>query len=373
MAKTIISATGTSANRILKLKFHEFQPWVKSRSSLEQAAQELFQAFSEIAPEGDALKNTLSAEIHSLVRIGLEPSDRVILLSSDTDDGYCCTLAVKFYLERYFPSLIVQEERIRGLQVDDTQVFRTTGVVGFVKNITDAISAYGADNVILNPTAGFKALVPYTVLVGMLKGVKCEYIFEQSTTLLELPPLPIEFSRTQFEFCRLLLERIDRESSIAWQDWQNEISFEQQKWFAPLIERLGNDVTLSAIGFLFLEEMRRPSALVPFLSQKAIEDCFRRVDTLDNRDPFMFLERVARSEQAFEQANHKNVGNGLYWLKPGAHTTDRYLVSRESWRLLVWRVIREDQEGSKYINTVQVDPNLDRGKYAPFMRMDFIR
>jgi putative CRISPR-associated protein (TIGR02619 family) len=263
------------------------------------------------------------------VRIGLDANDRIVLLSSDTNDGYCCTVAVKLYLEKYFSPITVEIERIKGLQIHDAKIFQTIGVVEFVKKITSTISAYGADNVILNPTAGFKALVPYTVLVGMIKGVKCEYVFEQSTTLLELPPLPIEFSRTQFESCRLILERIDRESFIPLNDWKLGLSYEQKIWFAPLVEILGDDVTLSAIGFLFLEEMNSPSKLVPFLSQKAIEDCFKYIDTLDDRDPFLFLERVARSDQAFEQANHKNMGNGLYWLKPG-RTTDRYLVASDS-------------------------------------------
>ncbi|WP_203457590.1 hypothetical protein [Gloeothece citriformis] len=64
------------------------------------------------------------------------------------------------------------------------------------------------------------------------------------------------------------------------------------------------------------------------------------------------------------------MNNGLYWLKPG-NTTDRYLVSVEGWRMLVWRAIREDQQGSDYPNQVKVDPN-QRQKYAPFMRMEFI-
>jgi putative CRISPR-associated protein (TIGR02619 family) len=372
MTKTVISATGTSASRVLKLAPLKFVSWVENHVQLEQAAQALFKEFRDIKPEDEALKNVLSAEIHSLVRIGLDAHDRIVLLSSDTNDGYCCTVAVKLYLEKYFSPITVEIERIRGLQIHDAKIFRTTGVVEFVKKITSTISAYGADNVILNPTAGFKALVPYTVLVGMIKGVKCEYVFEQSTTLLELPPLPIEFSRAQFESCRLILERIDRESCIPLSDWKAGLSYEQEIWFAPLVEILANDVTLSAIGFLFLEEMNSPSKLVPFLSQKAIEDCFKYIDTLDDRDPFSFLERVARSDQAFEQANHKNMGNGLYWLKPG-RTTDRYLVSREGWRLLVWRAIREDQEGADYINKVKVNPQSERGKYGPFMRMDFVR
>ncbi|WP_206044173.1 hypothetical protein [Geitlerinema sp. P-1104] len=48
------------------------------------------------------------------------------------------------------------------------------------------------------------------------------------------------------------------------------------------------------------------------------------------------------------------------------------MVSVEGWRLLVWRAIREDQEGEKYPNTVQVNPERDRRKYLPFIRMEYL-
>ncbi|WP_341531081.1 hypothetical protein [Nostoc sp. UHCC 0302] len=128
-------------------------------------------------------------------------------------------------------------------------------------------------------------------------------------------------------------------------------------------------VTISAIGFLFLEEMRKPSALVPFLSQKAIKDCFDNIVKLDNCDPFRYLSKVSASTAAFESDKHINVGNGLYWLKPG-RTTDRYLVSVEGWRMLVWRAIREDQEGFDYPTKVKVNPDSERRAYSPFMRVD---
>jgi hypothetical protein len=117
--------------------------------------------------------------------------------------------------------------------------------------------------------------------------------------------------------------------------------------------------------------MRSPSALVPFLSQKAIRDCFDNLAKLDDCDPFRFLLRVATSKDAFQLSEHINVGNGLRWLKPG-RTTDRYLVSVEGWRMLVWRAIREDQEGSNYASTVKVNPDTERRSYSPFMRMDFV-
>jgi putative CRISPR-associated protein (TIGR02619 family) len=372
MVKTVICSVGISAARTLSgVKAWELTNWVKQQPSQEDAAEKIFDTFRDILPEGASLKNDLSAEIHSLVRIGITKEDRIILLASSTDDGYCCALAVKKYLKHHWNDIEVKVEKVKGLQVSDAELFRTTGVVEFVRHIIREVNSYGASNIILNPTGGYKALVPYTVLLGMLKGVKCDYIFEQSTTVLELPPLPVEFKRSQFEAYKDLLEKIERETAIPQAEWENSVPYADRAAFEPLTEFSKEGVTLSGVGFLFLEEMRKPSVLVPFLSQKAIRDCFDNLAQLQQCDPFAFLLKAASSKDSFQQYEHINVGNGLRWLKPG-RTTDRYLVSVEGWRMLVWRAIREDQEGAQYARNINVNPATDRRSYGPFMRMEFV-
>lgn len=376
MVKIVICSVGTSAARNLGVKPADLNNWVnqqkiKDKISVEYAAEQVFKTFRDIPPEGENLKNKLSAEIHSLVRIGINNQDKIILLASSTNDGYCCAIAVEKYLKYYWNDIYVKTEKVLGLQVYDTELFRTKGVVEFVRLVLKEVDSYDTSTIILNPTGGFKALVPYTVLLGMLKGIKCDYIFEQSTTLLELPPLPVEFKRSQFEAYRNLFEKIDRDTAISQEEWENSVPYMERTWFESLVEFSNGQVTLSAVGFLFINEMRSPSVLVPFLSQKAIRDCFDNLAQLDNCDPFRFLLRAATSKDGFQQYEHINVGNGLRWLKPG-RTTDRYLVSVEGWRMLVWRAIREDQEGPNYSNTVRVNPDSERRIYSPFMRMDFV-
>jgi putative CRISPR-associated protein (TIGR02619 family) len=369
MAKTIICSVGTSAAKKLDVHPSKLEDWVSQRSTVERAAQEMFNSFSGLTPSDENLTKNLSAEIHSLVRIGIDDSDHIFLFASETPDGHCCALAVKHYLEKYWSGIIVEVEPIEGLQVNDANKFKNQGVVNFIKKALSSIDAYR--NVILNPTGGYKALVPYTVMLGMIKGVKCAYIFERSTSLLELPPLPLEFNRSQFEGYKDLFEDIERSTAISRSNWEQRVSYEERSWFESLVEISGNDVTLSAVGFLFLDIIRRPTALVPFLSQKAIKEVFEDLAPLDDCNPFRFLLRVSQSDDAFQQAVHLSYSNGLYWLKPG-RTTDRYLVSREGWRMLVWRAIREDQIGARYPDRVVINPNRDRGGYAPFMRMEYV-
>ena len=340
-----------------------------------RATSKILATFQDYEPCGDNLTEKLSAEIHSLARMQLEVKDRVLLLASDTAEGLACAKAVEGYLERHWIGLNVVTEAVPGLQVDDAEQFRRVGVVEFTRRCLREIGDYQfsvsrqSSNVVLNPTGGFKALVPYTVLIGMLKNVPCRYIFEQSSTLLELPPLPVEFSRSRFEAFKPLFERIERDSSVSLADWNAGVPFDDRASVEPLIEQIDQAVTLSALGLLFLDEVRTTTRLVPFLSRQAWTECWDNLRQLVDCDPFRFLTRMSAPPLLAEKT-HINVGHGLRWLKPG-RTTDRYLVSVEGWRLLVWRAIREDQVGGDYAQQIVIDPQRDRARYAPFTRLEF--
>jgi putative CRISPR-associated protein (TIGR02619 family) len=371
MPHTFVCSVGTSAAKAV-CPPHQLAAWVAQQGGPQPAAAALLSRFADIPPHGEALQTTLSAEIHSLVRMGLTSDDRVLLLASATDDGHTCALAVARYLERHFPGILVEPRRVQGLQVEDAELFRREGVVHFVRDCLQAVRDYGAAHVVLNPTGGFKALVPYTVLVGMVKRVPCRYIFEQSTQLLTLPPLPVAFDRGPFERYRHLIERIERDTAIPLTEWQREVRHDDRPILEPLIEQSDGQVTLSAVGLLLLDEVRSPTALVPFLSRAAWNDCLDNLGKLKDCNPFRFLQRVAASQEQFRLAEHVNAGAGLRWLKPG-RTADRYLVSVEDWRLLVWRAIREDQEGPDYPRRVTVNPETDRSRLGPFTRLEFDR
>lgn len=372
MSRTFICSTGTSAAKILALKpYREFIRWVHQHNDLHEAANQLFQKFQAYKPEDNNLKYPLSAEIHSLVRMEVEKGDRVLLLASDTDDGYCCALAVEQYLQHYWPGIAVTTERITGLQVTDAKRFQSEGVVQFVRRTLAEIRGYG-QSVILNPTGGFKALVPYTVLIGMIKGVECRYIFEQSSTVLDLPPLPVEFQRSRFDAYRSLFEQIERETSITEKQWQDQIpSYEERKWFEPLIESDKNEVTLSAIGLLFLDEVRKASVLVPFISRRAYGDIFDDLNKRQDCNPLERIQYFAANWATIKDTskNHYEI-EGRHWLKPG-RTADRYLVSVDGWKFLVWRVISEGDIGPDYAKKIKVKDS-DRQSYYPFMRMEFV-
>jgi putative CRISPR-associated protein (TIGR02619 family) len=366
---------GTSAAKNLPKPPPFNAAWVENQGGIKLAAQQIFKSFEQYPmSDEDALTCYLSAEIHSLARMKVGTADRVVLFSSETGDGQACAEALKLYLEREIPGIDCVLRVVDGLQVRDATRFRTQGVVNFVKMALQEIEGHGAAQCVFNPTGGFKSLVPYTVLLGMIKGVEARYIFEQSSELIALPSLPVEFARERLEPLQSLIERIERDSFIGQGDWERAVSYEDRQAYASLFERVGDDVTLSPVGFLVLEELRQPRALVPFLSRRAIDDLIK-VRAIEGCKPLAFLSRVAKDRSQLESAKHEAFGSGLFWLKPGNHTRDRYLVSVEGWRLLVWRIVDHDE----YDDMLERHRKADQGKrimddrrsvYEPFFRMD---
>lgn len=350
--------------------------WVADQGGVEPAAEQIYQSFKNASMADEAaLKRDLSAEIHSLARMAVDAKDTVVLFGSETADGQACALAVARYLERVRPGLRCRVEVIEGLQVTDAQAFRAKGVLNFTKAVLREIDAHGAAQCVLNPTGGFKSLVPYTVLIGMLKGVEARYIFEQSSAVIPLPMMPVEFARSRLEPIRPLLERIQNETAIPRAALESALPYEERQALEPLFEDQGQgQVCLSPVGFLIWEELERPTALVPFLSRRALDDLMK-VRGIEGCKPDAYLDRVARVREHLESGKHEPWSNGLFWLKPGEHTRDRYLVSVEGWRLLVWRIVDHDE----YDDLIEESRKRDAGarvvaerraQYAPFVRME---
>ena len=317
------------------------------------------------------LAKHLSAEIHSLARMEVNTTDTVILLSSETLDGQVCAEAVARYLT--VNGLDVKVDTIAGLQVQDARKFSKVGVVAYLRKLLQYIDGHGNGQCVLNPTGGFKALVPYTVLLGMLRQVTCRYIFEFSSQLIDLPPLPVEFSKASLNAVRPVLEQIERDSAINIKVFSETLSREQRQSLEVLFDVDDPNVTLSAVGFLVLEELQKPSALIPYLSQEAMSG-LRKLRARSDVNPLEYLERIARHPDKLSKDKHGNAEAGLFWLKPG-NTTDRYLASIEDdWKLLVWEMHgHEDYEERSGVSGLGKAVRNERTRrYAPFFRMEIL-
>lgn len=163
----------------------------------------------------------MSAEINSLFRMGLERGDKVLFLSSDTDECETISHAIAGEIEKR-RGCEAAVKRIKGLQTADKRKFEQTGIT----ELTEAILNEVENNrwqydIVLNATAGFKAVVPYITFIGMIFNFRIMYIFELSESLIELPPIPVDFDVKRLERLEPVIDDIMGDY-ISREDFQNK-------------------------------------------------------------------------------------------------------------------------------------------------------
>jgi putative CRISPR-associated protein (TIGR02619 family) len=202
-----------------------------------------------------------SAEIHSLDRLDCGELDEIILLTSDTAEGRACLEVLQETLKTIFEPLKVVSHRVRGLQARNGTMMKKEGIPNLLSLILpyvqDPQRRYGTD-LILNPTGGFKGVVPFMTVVGMLYNVRVVYLFEFSEDLINLPPLPVTLDLELFERARHALQWAESQAVFTPKQFYSRIDgFEatEEYLFAGFLESDGSDLsTLSPIATALLEE-----------------------------------------------------------------------------------------------------------------------
>jgi putative CRISPR-associated protein (TIGR02619 family) len=198
----------------------------------------------------------LSAETHALARADCGPNDEVLVLASDTLDGLAAAEAVV----RVVAEMLGAKGRVRsieGLQVSEANRFRQSGIRNLIEVVLREIGAAragGTDRVVFNVTGGFKGVMPYLTMLGMLNEIETIYVYDNSEVLIRLPPLPMRFDHDRIAFALPAL-RILQKEIIEEEKFLRLLpgrGFNDDTIFKDLIERADGFVTLSAAGEMAL-------------------------------------------------------------------------------------------------------------------------
>ncbi|HWP91859.1 MAG TPA: putative CRISPR-associated protein [Thermodesulfobacteriota bacterium] len=255
-----------------------------------------------------------SAEIKSLLKLGIGNSDVVYLFATETIDGKLCAEVLKDFIEEEF-GCDVKLEEINGLQVSNPELFKKTGVRNYIDKATKIIENHHYQ-LILNTTGGFKAVVPYTTLLGMLFQIPVFYIFEETQSLIELPPLPLEYNFKIIEELKDKFYRIDLETSIPYDEFRKGIDDEKYKQCIALIEEEKGYVTLSAIGIAIWEKYKEDNPPLAPKSKKSP----------DEKDHLRELKQEPSRTGKFEKfreklKNHDRIDD--FWYLKGCNPSDK--------------------------------------------------
>lgn len=202
MPRTLLLTTGTSiANGTAALREFLARPssWEEDISALRQQIRERLRGFDLATGDG---RVRASAELNILHRLPVNPDDEVVLFTTDTADGRCCAEELKRVIEGELGVRKVTLERVEGLQVRDPEKLKSTGLI----NLSRMLIGYLDDpqrqytgGCVLCPNGGFKGVVPYMAVLGMIFRAPVMYVFEFAETVISLPPLPIGFATDLFD------------------------------------------------------------------------------------------------------------------------------------------------------------------------------
>lgn len=257
-----------------------------------------------------------SAEIKSLFKLGIGNDDVVYLYATETIDGKLCAEVLEDSIKQKFSCKVTTEE-IKGLQVSNPELFKKTGIRNYIDKATKIIE----DNrysykLILNITGGFKAVVPYTTLLGMLFQIPVFYVFEDTQSLIELPPLPLEYNFKIIEELKDKFYKMESETSIPYDEFRKGADDEKYKQCIALIEEEKGSITLSAIGLAIWEKYKEDNPPPPSKSNKPPneKDCLRESKQEPSRTPRFesFREKLK---------NHDWVDE--FWYLKGCNPSDK--------------------------------------------------
>lgn len=258
--RTIICTVGTSISNGCKSiqSYHQrTSSWNEDVSALRSEIE------SRLVPilASDEMFVRACAEIHSLHRLACSPSDEVILLTSDTAEGMACGTILKSTIQQIFGVENVSLTRVQGLQARDGERLKKQGIpnlINFVAPILQDPQRRYSGGVVLNPTGGFKGVVPFMTVLGMLYGARVVYMFEFSNQLVTLPPLPVTLDPEIFERARPALEWAKEQAVFAPSTFFGFITGfdpEEEPLFTGFLEiESSSEATLSPLALVLLDE-----------------------------------------------------------------------------------------------------------------------
>jgi putative CRISPR-associated protein (TIGR02619 family) len=246
---SIATKQGISLERFLNAPMSE---WAENKDYIEAVKYQIRDRLAGVQLSKN-LDDT-SAEIKSLVKMGLEKEDEVILISSNTIDGRLCAESVKEFLidHQLISENSVKIKEIPGLQAADGKKFQKQGL----KNLLTYLVSLEYQNVVFNPTGGFKSIVPYVALMGMIFNKPVKYIHEDSEDVLTLTGIPLLLDDDLMLAIETKLIKIEEQTEISLKEWQEGIDNHDNR-FDCCIEEENGHVTLSGIGLLFWERFKK--------------------------------------------------------------------------------------------------------------------
>ncbi|RMF53296.1 MAG: putative CRISPR-associated protein [Bacteroidetes bacterium] len=193
---------------------------------------------------------------------------RIVFLVSDTEAGRDTGEVLRRYFEARTDLSLheVRVEVIEALQDERPWDFKQHGLRNLVRTMGRYIRAYGAGQVAIDATGGYKAQIAIAALVGQALGVPVFYKHERFGSLIDFPPMPVAFDYALLGEHAGLLAALETHGTLSDED-TGDIPDKLRVLLTEVRVDSHTLYELSPIGQLFLETYRtrhpKPVSLPP--------------------------------------------------------------------------------------------------------------
>jgi len=136
-----------------------------------------------------------SSEANSLLQMAM-PDDHLVLLHTQTPEAIQCAAL----LHNYFLAEGYKHVRLEALEFQgDPKHIETTGLRNLINTLINEIEKVkNKQEVVINATAGFKALVVYSTMIGMIYQIPVKYLYEDFKTVVTFNPIAVDWDTSLF-------------------------------------------------------------------------------------------------------------------------------------------------------------------------------
>ena len=150
-----------------------------------------------------------SAETAIIKRLKIDNKrEKIILISSDTKEGYLCAQAIDSYLIQtgYSYSSII---KIEGVQITDYSRLQDFGIANLINTLSKIRNDYKGNEIIIGAIGGYKVITSFATIFGVIFGIEVCYLNEDSKNLVKYPPMPVSVDR------EIIIENIETINKIS--------------------------------------------------------------------------------------------------------------------------------------------------------------
>ena len=343
MNTVYICTQGTSvANGCAKLRALQSEPgkWGEEDRALETEARARLDELRKAGRLADA-----SAELSVLSRRPIAKGDRIVLLCTDGGLGSLCARLVKETAVELFglAESDVEIRRVVDLQVQDAARLQDYGLKNFIEETRRAIDEHrGLYEICLCPNGGFKGVVPFLSILGMLYHCSVFYTFEGANNLVTLPPLPFAFDAKAYMRATRALASLSEKVEMREEEYlgsvENYQDSERDLFLGFVQYTRPGWVTPSSLVSSLVEGSVVKDA---WLSKKALEDLEREKK---GKDYWKWCRFILNSQDPIWLKGHLHSLNESAFLsvKRTGKSTERLLGCMRHGRFYIIRAVQHD-------------------------------